>query len=83
MSEKEANEAFERMMKNPELIKMFNDFRPTGKDLFPDDPSVHDWNYRDVPRMTPELWDLLLSTMGEGNYRVVVASEGNDTPGVR
>ena len=36
------------------------------------------WVYRDMPgRVTPEAWDLFLSILGEGNYQILVMSEGD------
>ncbi len=37
------------------------------------------WLYRDLPtRLSYEMWDCLLSTIGEGEYVILAMSRGND-----
>lgn len=37
------------------------------------------WVYRDLPaRLSNEMWDLLISIMGEGNYVILAESRGPD-----
>lgn len=70
------------MRYNPAAAKLMADLRPTAKDLCPNEPSVHDWEYRGIPgRLSLELWDDMLAIIGAGNYRVVAMSGGRDTWG--
>jgi hypothetical protein len=37
------------------------------------------WVYRDLPRrLSHEMWDLFLDTIGEGNFRLLAMTAGKD-----
>ena len=37
------------------------------------------WVYRDLPsRLSHEMWDLFIKTLGEGNYRIMAMTVGPD-----
>jgi hypothetical protein len=46
---------------------------------FPGETLIADgWVYRDIPGiMLPEYWDMLLSAIGEGHYRILAMSRIN------
>lgn len=77
MPEQEAREAFATMLREcPEFAQMLRDLQPTAQELFPNEPAVHDWTYRDLPgRLSPEMWDRLMSIIGDSNCRVIAISE--------
>lgn len=47
---------------------------PTAKDLFPSNPELHDWVFRDIPWCTTSAWAELMFLIGEGNVRHVATS---------
>lgn len=54
--------------------------------LVPPELKAQGWVYRDMPgRCTPDAWKLLLSIIGDGNYRILIMSQGraDDGPWVR
>ena len=34
------------------------------------------WAYKDVPRMSLEIWETFLAILGEGNYKILAVSSG-------
>jgi hypothetical protein len=48
----------------------------------PDDLRAKGWRYQDFnTRFTPQAWSYLLRLMGEGEYQVIVMSQGKSNSG--
>lgn len=61
---------------------MFDWPLPPGEPFTGETLRADGWEYRDIPgRLTPEMWDLLLSRIGEGNYRILAMSMGTNAKG--
>jgi hypothetical protein len=49
------------------------------QEMVPADLRAQGWVYRDLPsKLSYEMWDLFLSIMGEGNYQILIASQGDN-----
>lgn len=49
------------------------------QEMVPADLKAAGWRYVDLPtRLSLEMWDNFLSVLGEGNFRILVMSEGPD-----
>lgn len=52
---------------------------PSGEPFEGETIMADGWVYRDLPnRLSHEMWDFLIETMGEGNYRILAKSVGPD-----
>lgn len=58
---------------------MINSDINSEENLEPEDLLKQGWIYHDFPgKFSFEIWDFLLTIIGEGNYKLLVYSEGND-----
>lgn len=63
----------------PELYEMLS---KAEQEMVPPELRAAGWIYRDMPgRCSPEMWEILLSIFGDGNYKIVVMSEGSNEHG--
>ncbi len=52
---------------------------PSGEPFKDETLMADGWVYRDFPsRLSHEMWDLFIKTLGEGNYRILAMTVGPD-----
>jgi len=52
---------------------------PTGEPIMGQTLRADGWVYRDLPgRLSPEMWDTLIETLGDGNYRILAMTITSD-----
>lgn len=63
----------------PELAKMIADVE---QELVPQELRAKGWRYVDPPtKFSPEMWDYFCAIIGEGEYKLLIASEGTERDG--
>lgn len=67
----------------PEIATSLRDLeRVMQVECVPDDLKAKGWEYRDMPgRVTPEGWDKLFGIIGDGQYQILIMSEGTNADG--
>lgn len=71
--------AAQELATNPDYAGLRQQMYEAEQQMVPAGLRAQGWIYRDMPsRFTPEFWDKFLGIMGEGNYKIVIMSSGDD-----